>query len=199
MTGKSIAFSLRDIDGRVDIAYGINDDPKRWGFHLFGPDWDIESARGFPVLEARVRYRAEGYAAFLGWIQVARFTVRDDSAPEAIWAAPDIGPRSRDADGPYTNFGIEPVFFDATASDASDEEFLARTFLTYTPDCLVSRVVEPLCGFTWGYDIEHGTVRPRELRGSSVDDWLEAVERLRLRLPTWTFGGDKWQPPAFDD
>jgi hypothetical protein len=151
MTGKSIAFSLRDIDGRVDISYGINDDPKRWGFHLFGPDWDIESARGFPVLEARVRYPAEGYAAFLGWIQVVCFTVKDDSAPETIWAAPDKGPRSRDASTPYTSFGIEPVFFDAPTADTSDEEFLARTFLTYTPDCLVSPVVEPLCGFTWGY------------------------------------------------
>jgi hypothetical protein len=150
------------------------------------------------VLEARVRYPAEGYAAFLGWIQVVAITEKDDPAPETFWAVPDIAPQYRDANIPYASFGIEPVLFDAPAHDASNVDFLARSFLTYTPDGLVSPVVEPLCGFTWGYDVEHGTVRPKELRVSALDEWFEARKMLRIRLPAWTFGGDKWQPPAFD-
>ena len=49
------------------VAYGINADPKRWGYHLLGLDFDIEVALGFPVIEARVEYPGEGYAGYLGW------------------------------------------------------------------------------------------------------------------------------------
>jgi hypothetical protein len=197
MTEKSIPFALRGVDGRVDISYEINDDPRRWGFHLFGPGWD--TARGFPVLRARVRYPAEGYAAFLGWIQVVALTEKGDGREETSWVVPDVAPQSRDANIPYAVFGFEPSFFDAPSYDAADVEFLAKAFLAYTPDCLLTPVVEPLCGFTWGYDVEHGTVRPKELRGSTPDDWFEVRKLLRIRLPSWTFGGDAWQPPALDD
>jgi hypothetical protein len=194
-----MAFSLRDIDGRVDIAYGINDDPARWGFQLFGDDWDSEVARGFPVVEARLTYPAEGYAAILGWIQVVSLIAKDDPAAETEWIVPDVAPQYREANMPYLAFGIEPVLFDAPANDAPNVEFLARTFLTYTPDCLLTPVVEPLCGFTWGYDVEQGTVRAKELRVSAFDDWVEVRRLLRIRLPTWTFGGDKWRPPALGE
>ncbi|HEX5405132.1 MAG TPA: hypothetical protein VFX16_22860 [Pseudonocardiaceae bacterium] len=194
-----MGFSLRGIDGSVAITYGVNDDPERWGFQYFGWDWDIEVARGFPVIEARVRYPAEGYAAILGWIQVVAMVDRDDPAAETTWIVPDVAPQYREANTPYLAFGIEPVMFDTPATDAPNVEFRASTFLTYTPDCLLTPVVEPLCGFTWGYDIEQGVVRPKQLRGSTVEDWLEARKLLRIRLPTWTFGGDDWQPPALAD
>jgi hypothetical protein len=197
MTDRSIAFSLRDLDGRVSVSYGINDDPKRWGFHLFGQNWGSgEIARGFPVLQAKVKYPAEGYAGLLGWIQVVLLTDKDES--ETTWIVPDVAPQYREANLPYTAFGIEPVFFDAPATDGKNVEFQATAFLTYTPDCLLTPVVEPLCGFTWGYDVEQGTVRAKELAECTQDDWSEARKLLRIRLPTWTFGGDNWQPPAFD-
>jgi hypothetical protein len=200
MTDKSIPFSLRDVDGRVDISYEINNDPKRWGFHLLGQDWEGgEVPHGFPVLRARVRYPAEGYAAFLGWIQVIGLTEKGDDKQETFWVVPDVAPQSRDANIPYAVFGFEPTFFDAPATDAEDVEFLASAFLSYTPDVLLTPVVEPLCGFTWGYDVEHGTVRPKELRIGTPDDWFEARKLLRIRLPSWTFGGDRWRPPAFSD
>lgn len=47
--------------------------------------------------------------------------------------------------------------------------------------------------------VEHGTVQPKELRIGTPDDWFEARKLLRIRLPSWTFGGDRWQPPAFSD
>ncbi len=53
----------------VQIRYGRNDDPKRWGYDLLALDFDIDAARGFPVIEARVEYPAEGYAAVMSWIQ----------------------------------------------------------------------------------------------------------------------------------
>jgi len=195
---RSITFTLREVDGRVDVAYGVNDDPVRWGFDLLGFDMDI-AARGFPVMEARTEYPAQGYRGLLGWIQVVRCEeVRKDSTNETIWVAPDIAPHALVANTPYSTFGIEPVMFDAPASDEQNVNFLARTFLAYTPDCLVSPVVEPVCGFVWGYDIEHGSVSLKDLRPGVANDWVEMRKMLGIRLPTWTFGGDEWKPLDFD-
>lgn len=68
-----ISFQLRGREGRVTVEYGVNDDPSRWGYHLLGLNFDAEVARGFPVIEARVAFGGEGYAGFLGWIQVVRY------------------------------------------------------------------------------------------------------------------------------
>jgi len=190
---------LRRVGGRVDITYGVNDDPARWGFDLLGMDMDSGVARGFPVIEARVRYPAEGYAGLLGWVQVVSYVVKEDSGQETVWVVPDLAPQTLDANTPYTVFGIEPVLFDALASDEQDEDLLVRSFLAYTPDCLVTSVVEPVCGFVWGYDIERGNVRLKDIRPSVADDWLEIRRMLRIRLPKWTFGGNEWNPPAFDN
>jgi hypothetical protein len=59
-------------------------------------------------------------------------------------------------------------------------------------------VVEPLCGFRWGYVVADGVVTPKELAPSSEEDWVELRRMLRVRLPTWTFGGEDWTPPAFE-
>lgn len=194
---RSISFTLRGIDGRVDITYEVNDDPTRWGFDLLGFNMDI-AARGFPVMEARTKYPAQGYGGLLGWIQVVNYEVKTDSTHETIWAAPDLAPHALEASTPYTTFGIEPVMFDAPASDDQNVNWLARTFLAYTPDCLVSPVAEPVCGFTWGYDIENGSVSLKDLRPSVANDWAEITKMLHTRLPTWTFGGDEWKPLDFD-
>lgn len=193
----TIPFRLRDIDGLVEIAYGINEDPVRWGFQLFWPDQaEYEATRGFPVLEARVRYAAEGYAAMLGWIQVVDYTVEGE---ETVWAAPDTGSRYLDVNTPYAAHGIEPVFFDApAATDAQNMDFNARTFLVCTPD-VVSKTVEPVCGFTWGFDIEDGIIKPRALEPARLGDWIETRRLLRFRLPSWTFGADYRDPPALVD
>lgn len=191
----SIIFRLRGVQGRVEIAYGVNDDPLRWGYGLLNVGFDTGVARGFPVMLARAQYSAEGYAGLLGWVQVVDYTVLGQ---EQVWVAPDVAPQARDANTPYTSFGIEPVIFDAPAFTEQNVNWTARTFLTYTPDCLMTPVVEPLCGFCWGYVIRAGTVTPKELRQAAVDDWMQARRVLRLRLPTWTFGGENWDAPALD-
>jgi hypothetical protein len=57
----------------VRIRHGANDDPARWGYDRLGLAFDSAAAKGFPVVEARVEYPAEGYAGFLGWIQVVKY------------------------------------------------------------------------------------------------------------------------------
>jgi hypothetical protein len=199
VVNRRITFELRHATGHVEITYAVNEDPSRWGYDLLHVDFDTSAARGFPVMQARAKLAREGYAALLGWVQVIEYTVTRESGPdEAVWIAPDASPQAREANTPYTSFGIEPVIFDAPASTEKNVDWTARTFLTYTPDCLMSPIVEPLHGVTWGYVIAEGVVTPKELMPAVVDDWVQARRVLRLRLPTWTFGGASWNPRRFD-
>ncbi|MGH9171211.1 MAG: hypothetical protein ACRD0Z_10130 [Acidimicrobiales bacterium] len=193
----TVDFALRGAEGRVTITYSVNDDPERWGYDLLDLDISIEVARGFPVIQARTAFPREGYAGLLGWVQVVDYVVVRGGIPEeTVWCVPDVPPQSRDANTPYLAFGIDPVLFDAPAFTEGNVDWTARSFLTYTPDCLMTPVVEPLCGFRWGYEIAGGLVTPKELVAASQQDWVEARRMLRVRLPTWSFGGDDWAPPV---
>jgi hypothetical protein len=196
---STVRFALRGAEGRVTITYWVNNDPARWGFDLLDPDFEAEVARGFPVIQANVAFPREGYAGLLGWVQVVDYVVRRGGIPEeAVWVVPDVAPQQREANTPYLAFGITPVMFDAPAFTEKNVDWTARTFLTFTPDCLMTSVVEPLCGFSWGYLIEDGLVTSKALVPASQDDWIDGRRMLRVRLPTWTFGGDDWSPPAFE-
>jgi hypothetical protein len=195
-----MGFVLRGAEGRVTIEYSLNEDPARWGFDLLDIEFDVEVARGFPVAQARVTFPREGYAGLLGWIQVVDYQVtREGIREERVWVVPDVAPQVREADSPYLAFGIEPMMFDAPAFTERDVNWTARTFLTFSPDCLMTPVVEPLCGFRWGYVISDRVVTTKELAAASLEDWIDARRQLQRRLPTWTFGGDDWQPPDFLD
>jgi hypothetical protein len=193
MQEEKVRFKLRGVEGRVTVRYGVNDDPLRWGFGLLGLPYDIKVARGFPVIEARVKFPAEGYAGYLGWVQGVRNTV--DGSEEA--AIPDLPPQLEDSDVPYLAFGVEPILFDAPAITKQNVVWRAWSFLTQTPDSLMTQVVEPVCGITWGYDVRDGVVAPTELLPATQDDWLRLRDDLRVRLPGWTFGGDGWDAPSF--
>ncbi len=195
---RSISFKLRGVEGKAQIRYEVNEDPSAWGFGQLGLDWDWSVARGFPVIEGRVKYAAKGYFGILGWIQVVDYVVRNGSSEEDFVVAPDVAPQARDANTPYFAYGIEPCLFDAPAFEEKNVDWTARSFLTYTPDLLMTPVVEPLCGCSWGYTVTDGAVSPKPLEPSTLEDWLHARKRLRARLPTWTFGGHDWKPPAFD-
>ncbi len=194
----SMRFSLRGVDGRVLLRYEVNKDPARWGFDRLGLNMDVGVARGFPVIEGRVEYPAEGYLGLLGWIQAVDYTVRKDSGEEVHIVAPDVAPQTRGANTPYLSFGTEPRLFDAPAFTEKDVDWNARAFLTYTPDLLMTPVVEPLCGVFWGYEIDDGAVTPKPLRAATIDDWTRACELLRPRLPAWTFGGAGWEAPGLE-
>lgn len=199
---QALSFTLRDVAGRVEISYQVNDDPARWGYGLLGMDgFDVEAARGFPVTTARTSFPAEGYAGLLGWIQVVDYTVTPAAGPEeTVWVVPDVAPQARDANTPFLSFGIDPVMFDAPATDERDArvDWTAHTYLTATPDCLMTPVVEPVCGFSWGYVLADGAVSLKPMRPSVRGDWHTSRKYLGLRLPTWEFRGDEWDPPGFD-
>jgi hypothetical protein len=190
---QTLRFRLRERDGRARIRYGRNDDPMRWGYGLLGfTSEQIEVARGYPVIEAKVEYSAEGYAAILSWIQVVRYWVADQEQPTVIV---DVAPQMRDSGVPYFSWGIQPTLFDAPAFGREpDVVWRAWSFLTYTPDALMTPVIEPACGFRWGYDIRGGFIAPTDVLSAGLAEWLDIRNDLRERYPQWRFNGDDWTP-----
>jgi hypothetical protein len=64
------------------------------------------------VIEGRVEYSAEGYAAYLGWIQMVCYWIGGHKEPTVIV---DVAPQMKDARMPCLSIGIQPVLFDAPA------------------------------------------------------------------------------------
>ena len=141
-------FRLRGAEGSVTVSFQANEDPQRWGYGVLGLTWPIELAQGLPVLTARTECALDGYAAVMGWVQIVRIEVHEASRPLApgVDKAPvgqhewvDGPPQLRGLGVPFTSFGECPTLFDAPASTESDTTFLADSWLTASPDALISR------------------------------------------------------------
>lgn len=179
-----IPFELSGQAGEVVVSYGENDDPARWGYDLLGLDFPWEISRGFPVLRADVTYDGDGYAAVLGWVQVVWMSVAGETEPRVMV---DVAPQLIGSGFPYVSFGVEPTMFDAPSTTHRDVGWVARTFLTASPDRLMTRVVAPVVGFRWGYTINGGDVAVDELFPASDDDWLVARNVIAAQLSDWDF------------
>jgi hypothetical protein len=147
--GVELPFRLRGVDGVVGVSLTRNEEPERWGWRLLGLDVPLEHMVGFPVIEARVDFPAEG----LGM--------------------------------PYVAFGVRPTYFDSPAISAPDADWRAATFLRSSPDVLLSRVIEPVCGFRWGYRRVGGETELVDAVPASDADWLAARDELVTRYPDW--------------
>jgi hypothetical protein len=183
MAAIDIPFVARGTSGRALIEYGVNDDPARWGYRLVGLPFDIECARGCPVLEATVDYPALGYAAQLGWIQTIQYGV--PGAPQV--AMVDAPPQMADAGIPWAAWGVRPTLFDAPSTSELEFRFRAQTFLAASADAVMTRVVEPLCGFSWGYDVHDGVPAVAPIAVNGFSGWRGARELLASHCPGWTF------------
>lgn len=164
--------------GAIDVTVEQPDDPTRYG--------QAAELRGFPTCTAMVEHEALGYRALFGWVQLVRST--DNSSCGAGFEM-DPFVLFEDAASPYAFFGVKPVLFDAPARTSRRPlAWLAHSFLARTPLDDSERPVEPLAGFSWGFDIDDvGDItlrQPRELTGT---DWGAHLDYLRDRHPNWTF------------
>jgi hypothetical protein len=154
------------------------------GYDLLGLDFPWEVSRGFPVLRADVSYEADGYAAVLGWVQVVWMSVAGVANATVIV---DVAPQLIGSGFPYVSFGVEPTMFDAPSTTHRDVRWVARTFLTASPDRLMTRVVAPVVGFRWGYSVEGGDVSVNTLAPASADDWILAQGVIAAQFSDWDF------------
>jgi hypothetical protein len=190
-------FLLRGAEGSVSVSFQANEDPERWGYGVLGLDWPSELAQGLPVLTARTEYALEGYEAVMGWVQVVRIDVLESSRPlvDGVDKAPaghhewvDGPPQLRGLGVPFTSFGECPTLFDAPASTESDTTFLADSWLTASPDALISRESFPILGLRWGYSTRAGQQHElREPTQLDEGDWAAALPLLRETFPDWQF------------
>jgi len=190
-------FRLRGAEGTVIVSFQANEDPEQWGYGALGLEWPTELAQGLPVLTARTEYALAGYAAVMGWVQIVRIEVHEASRPLApgVDQAPfghhewvDGPPQLRGLGVPFASFGECPTLFDAPASTESDTTFLADSWLTASPDALISRESCPVLGLRWGYSTRAG--EPHELHEPTLLDeshWGEALPLLRETFPDWGF------------
>jgi hypothetical protein len=192
LASYSFPFLLRGVAGAIHVRYGVNDDPRRWGYESLNLDWYQEDfVRGFPVMEASVEHSAEGYGADMGWMQIVEYEVRDPGEEERVTVF-DVPPQLSHTDMPYLAFGVRPTAFDAPAISSREVTWRANTFLTYTPDAVLSRVVRSVGGFTWGYDVVAGVVSVAPLAAASRDAWTALMPALEERFPNWTLLDDPW-------
>lgn len=185
LSTTEIRFRLRGSRGRVLVRYGVNEDPARWGYPLLGLDFLVEASRGFPVVQAEVEYAAEGYAAILAWIQVLRMRDLDSGEHATIL---DVPPQLAGLDLPYAAFGVRPTFFDAPSTNQGGNcDWYAQATLVSSPDCLMTRRVQPLCAFGWGYRLRHGEPEPVAPQVLDEAAWSGDRDVLREHHPSWSF------------
>jgi Berberine and berberine like len=196
---QTLTFSLRGRKGSVAVRCEANRDPDRLGYRLLGLPWPSQLAEGLPVLEAVVSYEGQGYEAVMGWIQVVRIHVAgsseslasDSQAPPGDHTWVDVPPNLQGLGVPFVSYGPCPTLFDAPASTESAVRFVADSFLTGSPDALMTRTSRPCLGLRWGYStLDDGNGEPEFLPVTEigVGEWQEAIPALERQFPDWTFG-----------
>jgi hypothetical protein len=193
-------FSFRGREGSAAVTYRENEDPERWGYGLLELPWPSILAMGLPVLEVDVSTPLEGYGAIMGWIQVVRIQVAESStslvpgsekAPPGDHTWVDVPPPLKALGVPFVSFGRCPTFFDAPASTESDVRFVADSFLTASPDALISQRSRACFGLRWGYSTKLGQ-KPELLPPTPLhrSDWEQAIPVLQENFPNWSFEPD---------
>jgi hypothetical protein len=188
-----IAFSLRGLDGHIDVSLVRNTDPASLGYLLLSGGEPVDFARDFPVCRATVTYPADGYAAIFGWTQVVRSTDSGSGFeldPIAIY---------RDIPTPYAWYGLKPELFDAPSrGDRYDMDWEAHSFLCVSPDAVVTPHVQAIAGFSWGFTVVGADITfvPPMVLGSKA--WDSHLDLLRASYPAWVFDAAYLAPDRGD-
>ena len=178
-----VPFTLRGTGGLISVSVTAGTDPDAIGYALLTGGLPTDAARGFPVCRATVTYPAQGYAAVFGWTQLVRST---DSDPDRF----ELDPIAiyQQVATPFAWFGIRPELFDAPSRDSRrDLAWAAHSFLCVSPDAVITRRVQAVAGFSWGFTIERQEftfARPAALGPGAWDGHLGL---LRASYPGWAF------------
>ena len=185
-----IAFSLRGISGPIAVSVTRNTDPEALGYSLLSYGLPVDFARDYPVCRATVSYPADGYAAIFGWTQLVRST--DCAAggfemdPIAIY---------RDIPTPYAWYGVRPELFDAPSREARyDMAWQAHSFLCVSPDAVLTRHVQAIAGFSWGFTVTGEDIAFTPTAALGPKAWDAHLDLLRTDYPEWIFDSGYLRP-----
>jgi hypothetical protein len=130
-----------------------------------------------------VAYQAQGYAAVFGWTQVVRST---DSPPGQFEMDPIA--LYQQVATPYAFFGVRPELFDAPSRESRhDMTWEAHSFLCTSPDAVLTRHVQAITGFTWGFTINHQDITFARPAALGAEAWESHLDLLRTSYPDWIF------------
>jgi len=178
-----IPFTLRGITGLISVSVTGNTDPDAIGYSLLSGGLPTDAARGFPVCRATVTYPAQGYAAMFGWTQMVRST---DSAPDRFEMDPIA--LYQQIPTPYAWFGVRPELFDAPSRDSRyDMTWEAHSFLCVSPDAVLTRHVQAIAGFSWGFAINQQDITFASPAALGAAIWDTHLELLSTSYPEWIF------------
>ncbi len=181
-----LPFRLRERDGSVHVEVSRNDDPADIGHPLVAVGYDVTAFRGFPVIEATIRYDGRGPRGWMGWVQVVERHDDDGSVLADVDVADLLGEHS-----PLYCFGYLPTFSDFPANpDHPDGDWVAHAFLVAVPDVVRSRALAPVVGFRWGYRLVSGS--PVDLFAPTrlpLAAWDGHRDLLESGYPGWTYLG----------
>ncbi len=182
----TLPFRLRGAEGRVNVEYGTNHDPSRWGFDLLGLPFDLKAFEGFPVFDASVDYPTPGYRAVMGWVQLVTVT---DTKTGVTDTTVDQLPLFRDLEVPFMAFGAPATAFDAPGPNPprTHETWTAWTFLTICPDVGRTKRLVPVLAVRWGHVLVEGKATPVPVEAVSLEHWDRLAPVLRERFPSWQF------------
>ena len=178
-----VPFSLRSISGLISVSVTANTDPRAIGYSLLTGGLPVDAARGFPVCRATVTYPAQGYAAMFGWTQMVRSA---DSAPGRFEMDPIA--LYQQIPTPYAWFGVTPELFDAPSRESRrDMTWEAHSFLCVSPDAVLTRHVQAIAGFSWGFTISQQHITLAQPAPLAPEAWDSHLDLLRTDYPDWIF------------
>ena len=182
MARLRLPIVLRGRVGEVRVSVRANDDPVLLGCDLLDPSLDRQAARGFPVCQATPHIDLDGYRGMCGWIQVVRSSDASgdfEHDPLALF---------RDVDTPFAFFGLKPTLFDAPFRPSHrDLVWAARSFLCVLPDAVMSRIVEPVAAFAWGFEVADKRISIDGPVSLDTATWDEHRALLGAAFPRWSF------------
>ncbi len=118
-----------------------------------------------------------------GWTQMVCST---DSAPGRFEMDPIA--LYRQIPTPYAFFGVRPELFDAPSRESwYDMAWEARSFLCVCPDAVLTRRVQAIAGFSWGFTISHQDITFAAPAALGSEAWDSHLNLLRTSYPSWSF------------
>ena len=120
-----------------------------------------------------------------GWTQMVRST---DSAPDRFEMDPIA--LYQQIPTPYAFFGIRPELFDAPSRDSRcDMAWEAHSFLCVCPDAVLTRHVQAITGFSWGFTISQQDITLARPAALGPQAWDSHLTLLTSSYPGWRFDG----------
>jgi len=176
-----IPFRHEGFAGQVIVSADKTVDPATLGAH--------DGAAGLANCRAVVEFDGFGYEQLFGWVQLVRST--DNTFQGRQFEMDPFDPfRLYDrAPTPYCWYGILPTLFDAPSRDDRVRlDWLAHSFLAVSPRGGNRRVVTPLLGFSWGFQVaDDGSTSLDPVMSLAPMDWDLHLSYLRASYPEWSF------------